>query len=201
MLIGLAAGVITGYFAAARKTAALNMQIQMQQTHAQDLLKAEEQKAGALMEQEKREKELLRMQLNEAVKELNGSRQREAALQTENRNLNEKLEQQKEEIANLHNQFKLEFENIANRIFQQKTESFNKLSAESLAALLKPFGDNLQEFKHQVAEVYDKESKQRFSLEDRIKELMQLNRQISDEANNLTRALKGDSKMQGNWGK
>ncbi len=201
LLIGLAAGVITGYFAAARKTAALNMQIQMQQTHAQDLLKAEEQKAGALMEQEKREKELLRMQLNEAVKELNGSRQREAALQTENRNLNEKLEQQKEEIANLHNQFKLEFENIANRIFQQKTESFNKLSAESLAALLKPFGDNLQEFKHQVAEVYDKESKQRFSLEDRIKELMQLNRQISDEANNLTRALKGDSKMQGNWGK
>ena len=200
LLIGLAAGVITGYFAAARKTAALNMQIQMQQTHAQDLLEAEEQKAGALMEQEKREKELLRMQLNEAVKELNGSRQREAALQTENRNLNEKLEQQKEEIANLHNQFKLEFENIANRIFQQKTESFNKLNAESLAALLKPFGDNLQEFKHQVAEVYDKESKQRFSLEDRIKELMQLNRQISDEANNLTRALKGDSKMQGNWG-
>ena len=125
LLIGLAAGVITGYFAAARKTAALNMQIQMQQTHAQDLLKAEEQKAGALMEQEKREKELLRMQLNEAVKELNGSRQREAALQTENRNLNEKLEQQKEEIANLHNQFKLEFENIANRIFQQKTESFS----------------------------------------------------------------------------
>lgn len=51
-----------------------------------------------------------------------------------------------------------------------------------------------------MAEVYDKESKQRFSLEDKIKELVQLNKQISDEANNLTRALKGDSKTQGNWG-
>lgn len=48
--------------------------------------------------------------------------------------------------------------------------------------------------------MYDKESKQRFSLEDKIKELVQLNKQISDEANNLTRALKGDSKTQGNWG-
>lgn len=65
---------------------------------------------------------------------------------------------------------------------------------------MKPFGENLKEFKHQVEEVYDKESKQRFSLEDRIKELMQLNKQISDDANNLTRALKGDSKVQGNWG-
>ena len=69
-----------------------------------------------------------------------------------------------------------------------------------MSNLLKPFGENLKEFKHQVEEVYDKESKQRFSLEDRIKELMQLNKQISDDANNLTRALKGDSKMQGNWG-
>ena len=66
--------------------------------------------------------------------------------------------------------------------------------------MLKPFGENLKEFKHQVEEVYDKESKQRFSLEDRIKELVLLNKQISDDANNLTRALKGDSKAQGNWG-
>ena len=123
-----------------------------------------------------------------------------ASLQAEKRALEEKLEHQKEEMAELHKQFNLEFENIANKIFQQKTESFNKLSAESLSSLLKPFGENLNEFKHQVAEVYDKESKQRFSLEDKIKELVQLNRQISDEANNLTRALKGDSKTQGNWG-
>ena len=121
-------------------------------------------------------------------------------LATERRMLQEKLETQKAETEALHRQLNLEFENMANRIFQQKTENFNRLSAERINTLLKPLGDNLTEFKRQVAEVYDKESKQRFSLEDRIKELVQLNKQISDDANNLTRALKGDSKAQGNWG-
>lgn len=120
--------------------------------------------------------------------------------QVEKQMWQEKLDAQKQEVAELRRQFNMEFENIANKIFQQKAESFNKLSAENLSNLLKPFRENLNEFKHQVAEVYDKESKQRFSLEDKIKELVQLNRQISDEANNLTRALKGDSKTQGNWG-
>jgi len=120
--------------------------------------------------------------------------------QVEKQMWQEKLDAQKQEVAELRRQFNMEFENIANKIFQQKAESFNKLSTESLSNLLNPFRENLNEFKHQVAEVYDKESKQRFSLEDKIKELVQLNKQISDEANNLTRALKGDSKTQGNWG-
>ena len=118
----------------------------------------------------------------------------------ERRAMQEKLDTQKAETEALHKQLNMEFENIANRIFQQKTDSFNRLSTERLTALLRPFGDNLAEFKRQVAEVYDKESKQRFSLEDRIKELVQLNKRISDDANNLTRALKGESKTQGNWG-
>ncbi len=111
-----------------------------------------------------------------------------------------KLDDRRQEMTELRRQFNMEFENIANRIFQQKTENFSRMSRENLQNLLKPFGDNLNEFRHQVAEVYDRESKQRFSLEERIKDLVQLNRQISDEANNLTRALKGDSKIQGNWG-
>ena len=200
LLAGLVVGIIIGCLALSRKTASLTAQLQMQQTHTQDMLKAEQEKTAALTAQEKQEKELLRKQLEDTAHELAEARRNEASLQTENRNLNDRLEQQKKETAELHKQSQTEFENIANRIFQQKTESFNKLSAESLTALLKPFGDNLQEFKRQVAEVYDKESKQRFSLEDRIKELTQLNKQISDEANNLTRALKGDSKLQGNWG-
>lgn len=200
LLAGLVVGIIIGCLALSRKTASLTAQLQMQQTHTQDMLKAEQEKTAALTAQEKQEKELLRKQLEDTAHELAEARRNEASLQTENRNLNNRLEQQKKETAELHKQSQTEFENIANRIFQQKTESFNKLSAESLTALLKPFGDNLQEFKRQVAEVYDKESKQRFSLEDRIKELTQLNKQISDEANNLTRALKGDSKLQGNWG-
>ena len=200
LLTGLAVGAVVGHFVSARKAAALDAQVKMQQAHAQDMLKAEQEKTSVLSEREKQEKEMLRKQLDAALQKLTESRQAEASLQTENRNLNERIEQQKKEVADLHERFRIEFENIANRIFQQKAESFNKLSAESISNLLKPFGENLREFKHQVAEAYDKESKQRFSLEDRIKELMLLNKQISDDANNLTRALKGESKVQGNWG-
>ena len=121
-------------------------------------------------------------------------------LEAERRRLEEKLVEQRREVEELHKCSALEFESLADKIFRQRAEVFNRQSAESLGALLKPFGDNLKEFKHRVEEVYDKESKQRFSLEDRIKELVRLNKQISDDANNLTRALKGDSKMQGNWG-
>jgi DNA recombination protein RmuC len=196
IVLGLILGGVMGYLWAARQIGTLRGQIQvqqeqmqMQQGHMQELLAAgKEQQA------------VQAGQIQHLQQEYNDAQQELATVKAEKKALEEKLESQKEEVAALHKQFNLEFENIANKIFQQKTENFNKLSAESLASLLKPFGENLKEFKHQVEEVYDKESKQRFSLEDRIKELVLLNKQISDDANNLTRALKGDSKAQGNWG-
>jgi len=112
----------------------------------------------------------------------------------------QRLNQQKEEVESLHKRLNSEFENISNRIFQSKTEDFTKLNAEKLSVLLNPLGENLKEFREKVDQVYDKESKQRFALEERIKDLVELNNRISEDANNLTRALKGDSKMQGNWG-
>ena len=178
ILIGIIAGGLIGYLIAARKTALLRTQLAMLQEHDRDLLRTSQQQAT----------------------QLSASQQALAVSQTEKKALEERLQNQKQEIETLHKQFNLEFENIANKIFQQKTESFNKLSTEKLTLLLKPFDDNLKEFRHQVNEVYDKESKQRFSLEEKIKELAMLNKQISDEANNLTKALKGDSKAQGNWG-
>ena len=177
-IVGCILGIIIGHLISARKST----------------------KAAQQAENLRQNIQKLQDKLDENARLLNEAYTVSASLKAENRNLSEKLESQKEEIAAMHKQFNLEFENIANKIFEQKTETFNKLSAESLSSLLKPFGDNLNEFKHQVAEVYEKESKQRFSLEDRIKELVLLNKQISDDANNLTKALKGDSKMQGNWG-
>ena len=200
LFIGIATGALLGWLAAARKTNMLCTKLEMQESHAADRLKAEQQQAAAILDAQRKETSLARQQVEAANRELMAANREVAAIRAEKRSLEEKLDNQKEEIAEIRKQFNLEFENIANKIFQQKTESFNKLSAESLNDLLKPFGDNLKEFKQQVSDVYDKESKQRFSLEDRIKELMQLNKQISDDANNLTRALKGDSKIQGNWG-
>lgn len=199
-LIALLLGGVAGYIIASRNQRSLKEKIRLQETHGIELLEAERRQSAAVIERLKEENTILRNQSDEHTQRFVESNRQTATLQAEKRALEEKLEHQKQEISELHKRFNLEFENIANRIFQQKTESFNKLSAESISNLLKPFGDNLNEFKHQVAEVYDKESKQRFSLEDKIKELVQLNKQISDEANNLTRALKGDSKAQGNWG-
>ena len=193
LAVGALLGVLTGYMAAARKSGILKSQLESEQKHSREMVAAEQARATQQINSLQKEYEKLR---NEFDRQL----QYTASVSTERKALQEKLNNQQKETEELHKRFSLEFENMANKIFQQKTETFNKLSAESLSALLKPFDENLKEFKHQVAEVYDKESKQRFSLEDRIKELVQLNKQISDDANNLTRALKGDSKMQGNWG-
>lgn len=200
LILTFIVGGVLGYLAASRQLNALKAQLHLQASHQEDLLQAEKRQAATALEQLKEENQRIQRQVESTTQQYVETSRQVASLQAEKRVLEEKLEHQKEEMAELHKQFNLEFENIANKIFQQKTESFNKLSAESLSSLLKPFGENLNEFKHQVAEVYDKESKQRFSLEDKIKELVQLNKQISDEANNLTRALKGDSKTQGNWG-
>ena len=200
LIVGVIVGGLLGYLWAARRSVSLRSELQMNQQHAQDLLKAEKERTELLTEQYRKETERLRGQLDELSGKWAEAGRALATSQAERRNLEERLENQKEEVEKLRKQLNTEFENMANRIFQQKTEAFNRLSSETLSNLLKPFGENLKEFKHQVEEVYDKESKQRFSLEDRIKELMQLNKQISDDANNLTRALKGDSKTQGNWG-
>jgi len=200
LIITLLIGGLIGYFIASRQLNSLKTQLYLQTKHHEDLLEAEEKQHATETERYREENLRIQNQAENNIKLVVEANRQVAALQAEKRALEEKLDHQKQEIVNLHKQFNLEFENIANKIFQRKAESFNKLSAESLSNLLNPFRENLNEFKHQVAEVYDKESKQRFSLEDKIKELVQLNKQISDEANNLTRALKGDSKTQGNWG-
>ena len=132
--------------------------------------------------------------------ELATAAQRLATQTAGNEALQEKLNTQKEEIGALNKKFNLEFENIANRILETKTEKFTELNKANLHSILEPLGKNITEFKTKVEEVYDKESKERFSLGIKVKELAELNRKISEEANNLTRALKSESKTQGGWG-
>jgi len=121
-------------------------------------------------------------------------------LEAENRGMLEKLDNQRVDLAKMHETAKLEFQQVANKIFEEKTQRFSELSGERLNTLLNPLTINLKEFKEKVTEVYDKEARERFSLTKEITNLMELNRRISDEATNLTQALKGDNKIQGNWG-
>lgn len=110
------------------------------------------------------------------------------------------LGKQREETEAMRQSVAMEFENLSNRIFQRKADDMKRLNAEQIENLLRPLDHNLKEFKLKVEQAYSTEAKERFSLSERIKELVELNNRLSEEANNLTRALKGDSKMQGNWG-
>ncbi|SFI56276.1 DNA recombination protein RmuC [Halpernia frigidisoli] len=121
-------------------------------------------------------------------------------LKATNESLNESLKTQKEEITKIQEIAKSEFKNLANTILEEKTEKFTTLNADKLKLILDPFNEKILELKNQVNETYDKESKERFSLADKVKELALLNQQISEDAKKLTRALKGESKTQGNWG-
>lgn len=93
-----------------------------------------------------------------------------------------------------------EFENIANRIFKEKTGTFTAQNKTSLDALISPLKDQITGFSKQVNDVYSQEAKERHALQGEIKSLKELNSQMSQEATALTRALKGDNKKQGTWG-
>lgn len=112
----------------------------------------------------------------------------------------EKIETQKNEFESMKKQFSAEFENLATKIFDEKSQKFTKLNQENITTILKPLGENLENFKKKVEETYNNEARERFSLEKELKKLVELNLKISDDANNLTNALKGESKTQGNWG-
>ena len=117
-----------------------------------------------------------------------------------NNKLSENIEARKNEIAGLHKQLNLEFENIANKILEEKSEKFTNLNKVNLNSILRPFGDNIDSFRKKVEEIYISESRERFSLGVELKNLRDLNDKLSNEANNLTQALKGNSKIQGDWG-
>ena len=121
-------------------------------------------------------------------------------LSSKNENLQTLLETQKEEVAKMQELAKSEFQNLANKILEEKSEKFTALNQNNLKTILEPFQEKIAELRNKVGETYDKESKERFSLGEKVKELALLNQQISEDAKKLTRALKGESKTQGNWG-
>mgnify|MGYP006363031059 FL=1 len=123
-----------------------------------------------------------------------------AELNAHYKNLQDKLENQKEDFEKLQETTRLQFEKTANQILERKSEKFTQLNQNQLKLILEPFQEKINELKNTVNETYDKESKERFSLGEKVRELKDLNQQISEDAKQLTRALKGESKTQGNWG-
>jgi DNA recombination protein RmuC len=120
----------------------------------------------------------------------------EAELDSERKQVQHRIESLNEAKEALSNQFK----NLANEILEDKSKKFTEHNAQQLDILLKPLQTKLTEFKEQVSHSYDQEARERFALKNEIERLANLNIKMSDEARSLTNALKGDSKIQGNWG-
>lgn len=112
----------------------------------------------------------------------------------------DKINEQKQYIEELNKKLTSEFENIANKILDEKSQKFTEQNKNNLDIILNPLKEKIKQFEEKVEKVYSEETKERISLKAEIKHLMELNKQISDEANNLAKALKGDTKKQGNWG-
>tara|TARA_B100000029_G_scaffold317774_1_gene310189 strand:- start:1426 stop:2640 length:1215 start_codon:yes stop_codon:yes gene_type:complete len=114
--------------------------------------------------------------------------------------LEESLDKEKKRINEQSEQNKIQFENLANEILEKKSEKFVELNKTNIDQILNPLGKKIEEFEKSVQEKYEKEIEGRTSLSKEIEQLKGLNQKISEDAINLTNALKGDSKTRGNWG-
>ena len=148
----------------------------------------------------KQENEGLKGELKQNQTELLKLNNELSTTREESKNLLSRMSEQKQELTQLKEQFTKEFENLANKIFEEKTQKFTDQNKTNLSEILTPLGEKIKDFEKKVNDVYVNESKDRASLKEQLNLLQSLNQQMSKETQNLTKALKGETKTQGNWG-
>jgi DNA recombination protein RmuC len=156
----------------------------------------EEEKAKAMSMQVNEYKNLLDLEREKMIKLTNSL----SATEADYRNLEEKLEERKEEAQDLQKKFTDQFKNLANEIFEEKSKKFTDQNKSNIFDLLKPLGEKIVEFEKRVEETHKDTISRNSALREQLENLQRLNVQMTKEAENLTRALKGDSKTQGAWG-
>tara|TARA_Y100000310_G_scaffold345734_1_gene469012 strand:+ start:5931 stop:7283 length:1353 start_codon:yes stop_codon:yes gene_type:complete len=192
LVVGLLAGIAIGYLVARLqakpvedKTPELKIKLQLEQERSQKLSEELSQLNSELREE--REKFI---NMNSDY----------SSLRANYNNLQERLQEQKEEVKSLQDRFAAEFKNLANEIFEEKSKKFTDQNKTNLDHLLKPLGDKLSEFERKVEQTNKDSLERSTALREQILALRELNQKMSKEAENLTKALKGDTKVQGNWG-
>ena len=182
MIVGIVAGFAAGF------VLAFLIQKSKQAFLAAEMASAQREKDNGATGLEKMRAELATKMVEQAT------------TVTKMEGLKEQLAEQKQAMADLQKRLTTEFENMANRILKERAAELSETSKKDLGAILNPLKDNIAEFKQQVHEVYSLEMRDKAGLREQLKLLTEQNARISDEANNLTKALKGDVKQQGNWG-
>jgi len=189
LVVGLTVGVLAAWLVLRFKFSA-----DTQQGSAAVLVEIEKNKTlQAQLTELKREVESERAKVLETNQSL-------AAAEADYRNLQEKLTDQKKELEVLNEKFTLQFKNLANDIFEEKSKKFTEQNKSNLFDLLKPLGEKIVEFEKKVEETHKDNISRNSALREQLENLQKLNVQMTREAENLTRALRGDTKTQGAWG-
>ena len=189
IIVGLAAGFVLGFLVfriAQQNREKEQMKTAVQQEEKMKTLEAENAKLVA--------------QLAEATKQREQLQRQATLAEAENNTLLDKLQTQKRDIDELHKKFALEFENIANKILETNSEKITTVNRKNIGEVLNPLREKIELFEKKVEDTYRQGLKDQTDLRAELKKLYELTARISEEAGNLTKALKGDVKKQGNWG-
>ncbi|WP_299821716.1 DNA recombination protein RmuC [uncultured Pontibacter sp.] len=195
MIVGIAAflaGLVVAFLALRGKLNALQ-QTANQAAITQGVLEAQ-------AKQKTEETNQLKAQLREAQTETLELTNALTKTETDYEHLNKRLQEQNKELEQLREKFLQQFQSISNQVLMTNAEHFNKASSENLERILSPLKERIKEFESKVEQTYDKTLKDSISLKEQITQLVSLNQKMSQDAINLTRALKGENKTQGNWG-
>ena len=196
LLAGLAVGFIVVFLVfRLRGKDSENELIVVRAQYEKDLIRLEEKTVYL-----QNEKDRLSAWLERSESEKEEQMRKLAGAGTELINLQDKLATQKKEMEELQKKFTTEFENVAHRILKQNSDEFTQVNQKNISGILDPLREKIRLFENKVQETYEKGLKDQTDLKAELKKLQDLNMKISDDANNLTRALKGDVKKQGNWG-
>ncbi len=222
-LAGFVAGGLLLHFLRAARLASLREQLQTQTFTLANGQAEQTRLQGELATLRTLPEELagFRAKLEAAHEQLNGSAQLRDQLENERRSLTDTVHQRDIRLAELETRLagereqlakqavfveqqmkalQLQFEQQASRILEEKAQKFTEQNKTGLDVLLSPLREQIKDFREKVENTYNNEARERFALKEQIAGLEALNRQISDDASNLARALKGDKKLQGNWG-
>jgi len=189
LLIGLAAGISIGVLYSKNKTVPNRSNSDLNNYVTKELYTSEKERSEKI-EKENREKEEIIGNLKADV----------SSRDTLIVGLNSKLDEENKRLIEQQKQLQTQFENMANEIFEKRSEKFAEQNQKNIDQILKPLGEKIKSFEQSVEDKYLKDQKNKAGLSEQIKLLQETNQKISQDANNLAKALKGDSKVQGDWG-
>lgn len=198
LFTGITTGIIIGFFIGKYLTGKQHAKSNDNNEQINEINSLRQE--NAILSVKADELEKLKIKLEQKEQEIIDLSRKNASYETEISELNKRITEAGKELEKTQEKLRTEFKNIANELLETKSQKFTELNKTNIESILKPLNEKIKDFEKKVEETYEKGMRDRVALQKELEKLHELNTQISQEANNLTKALKGDVKKQGNWG-